>query len=116
MVKQKNMIEKLGIKQENDFGTFFNRIGLEPNHKKMFGVKDTDEIYRLTFDIHEDQSEPDWNAIEYWGWLDFSDMEYKMVFPNYKLFHVCFPYGVKAAEDSGKGKSYRLKLVSANLI
>lgn len=110
------MIEKFGIKRENDDGTFFTRIGLEPTHAKMFGVNDTDEIYRLTFDIHEDQSEPDWNAIEYWGWLDFNDMEYKMIFPNYKLFHVCFPYGVKASEDSGKGKSYRLKLVSANLI
>lgn len=75
------MIEKFGIKQENDIGTFYNRIGLEPNHTKMFGVKDTDEIYRLTFDIHDDQSEPDWNAIEYWGWLDFSDMEYKVNYP-----------------------------------
>jgi hypothetical protein len=110
------MIENFGIKQQNEDGTFFTRIGLEPTHAKMFGVKDTDEIYRLTFDIHEDQSEPDWNAIDYWGWLDFNDMEYKMIFPNYKLFHACFPYGVKASEASGRGKSYRLKLVSADLI
>ena len=110
------MIEKFGVKRQNEDGTFFTGIGLDINHEKMFGVKDTDETYRLTFDINEDQSEPDWNAIEYWGWLDFSDMEYKMIFPNYKLFHVCFPYGVKASEASGRGKSYRLKLVSADLI
>lgn len=110
------MIEHFGIKRQNEDGTFFTRIGLDPTHAKIFGVNDTDEIYRLTFDIHEDQSEPDWNTIDYWGWLDFSDMEYKMIFPNYKLFHVCFPYGVKAIEASGRGKSYRLKLVSADLI
>lgn len=35
-----------------------------------------------------------------------------MIWQNYRLFHCCFPYGVKAEEKSGKGKSLRLKIVS----
>ena len=71
-----------------------------------------DKIYEIILDKHEDQSEPNWNSIDYWGWLDFDDNEYKIIYPNYKLFHCCFPYGVQVEEKSGKGKAVRLKLVS----
>lgn len=107
------MIEEYGVIQyDKNNEIYFNSIGLNPKFAKSYGVKDTDKIYKVKFDIHEDQSEPNLNAIEYWGWLDFDDNKYKMIWPNYKLFHCCFPYGVKVEEQSGRGKSYRLKLVS----
>ena len=106
------MIEEYAIIQENDKGLYFTTIGLNPKFAHYWGVKDTDKIYKVTFDIHENQSEPNWDAQEYWGWLDFDDNKYKMIWPNYKLFHCCFTYGVKAEELSGKGKSVRLKLIS----
>ena len=107
------MIEKYGVMQYNENNEmYFSSIGLNPKFAHFYGVKDTDTIYKVKFDIHEDQSEPDWNALEYWGWLDFDNNTYSMIWPNYKLFHCCFTYGVKVEEQSGKGKSYRLKLVS----
>ena len=105
------MIEKYAVIQENNDGIYFSTIGLNPNFASAYGVKDTDKIYKVTFDIHEDQSEPKWNAQEYWGWEDFDDNQYKIIWPNYKLFHCCFPYGVKAEELAGKGKAVRLKLI-----
>ena len=106
------MIEEYAVICENENGIYFSTIGLNPKFAHYWGVKDTDTIYKVIFDIHEDQSEPDWDAQEYWGWLDKRENKFKMIWQNYRLFHCCFPYGVKAEEKSGKGKSFRLKLVS----
>lgn len=106
------MIKQYATLEENSNGIYFNHIGLNPKYAYHYGVTDKDKIYEIILDKHEDQSEPNWDAIDYWGWLDFDNNEYKTIWPNYKLFHCCFPYGVKAEEKSGKGKAVRLKLIS----
>lgn len=106
------MIKQYATLEEKNGEIYFNHIGLNPKYAHYFGVSDKDKIYEIVLEPHEDQSEPNWNDIDYWGWLDYEDNEYKIIWPNYKLFHCCFPYGVDAEEKSGKGKSVRLKLVS----
>lgn len=71
----------------------------------------SEDVLEVKMCISENQSAPDWNAQEYWGWYDFELKEFSLIFPNYKLLFVCFPYGIKSAEDCGKGKAYRLEIV-----
>jgi hypothetical protein len=106
------MIKEYATIEEKNNEIYFNHIGLNPKYAHFYGVNDKNKIYEIVLEPHEDQSEPDWNALEYWGWLDYEDNEYKMIWPNYRLFHCCFAYGVKAEENSGRGKAVRLKLVS----
>lgn len=106
------MIEEYGVIQEKDNKIYFSNIGLDPKHSYCWGVTNSDKIYKVTFEVHEDQSEPKWEEQEYWAWFDKRDKKYKMIWPNYRLFSCCFPYGVLAEELSGKGKSVRLKLVN----
>ena len=47
------MIEKYAVIQENNDGIYFSTIGLNPNFASAYGVKDTDKIYKVTFNIHE---------------------------------------------------------------
>lgn len=107
------MIEEYAVIHYNKNNEiYFSSIGLIPEFADFYGVKDIDKIYKVKFEVSEDQSEPDWNALDYWGWLNFDDNKFTMIWANYKLFHCCFTYGVKSEEQSGKGKSYRLKLIS----
>lgn len=93
-----------------DYGDFFTDFGIHKDHAHIWGAK-SEDVLEVKMCISENQSPPDWNAQEYWGWYDFELKEFSLIFPNYKLLFVCFPYGIKSAEDCGKGKAYRLKII-----
>jgi len=47
-------------------------------------------------------------AATHWGWMRPTDTEPVMIYPREVLFRVCFPYGVQAEVDAGKGRMVRL--------
>ena len=47
-------------------------------------------------------------AATHWGWLRANDDTPVMIYPREVLFRVCFPYGVQAEVDAGKGRVVRL--------
>ena len=96
---------------KSDYGDFFTDFGIHKDHAHIWGVKGED-VLEVKMRVSENQSPPDWNAQEYWGWYDFELKEFSLIFPNYKLLFVCFPYGIKSAEDCGKGKAYRLEIIN----
>lgn len=67
----------------------------------MCGPK-KDEIIKL--DVIEDDNG------SYWG---FYDGEISMIWPSLIQLEMCFPYGLKTAEDCGKGKHIKLKIEKA---
>lgn len=51
----------------------------------------------------------------YWGWLDVAKPAVaqqvpKMIQPHLGLLSVCFPYGLKAAEEAGQGQRIQLRI------
>lgn len=44
----------------------------------------------------------------YWGWKDFEDKKYSMIYYRKELAEMCFPYGYKAEEKRGRGKLVNL--------
>lgn len=44
----------------------------------------------------------------HWGWMRPADTEPVMIYPREVLFRICFPYGVQAEVDAGKGRVVRL--------
>ena len=100
-----NIIHTTGVKSER--GHYIN-MGITEKSAFLYGCNSS-QIENITFEVSDDQSPANTELMEYWGWFDFDDNKYKMIWPNYRLFHCCFTYGVKVEEQSGKGKSYRLK-------
>lgn len=47
-------------------------------------------------------------AATHWGWMATDATEPVMIYPREVLFRVCFPYGVQAEVDAGKGRVVRL--------
>lgn len=48
------------------------------------------------------------SAATHWGWIRAGETEPIMIYPREVLFRVCFPYGVQAEVDAGKGCVVRL--------
>lgn len=44
----------------------------------------------------------------HWGWMATGADAPVMIYPREVLFRVCFPYGVRAEVDAGKGRVVRL--------
>jgi len=44
----------------------------------------------------------------HWGWLDASDPTPSMIWPSRIQYDMCFPYGPRAEEDAGRGRTVRL--------
>jgi hypothetical protein len=51
-------------------------------------------------------------AATHWSWIDAGDdsPSWALTWPSRAQFEVCFPYGVKAEEERGKGRSVRLRV------
>jgi hypothetical protein len=49
-------------------------------------------------------------AATHWSWVDASADEpaWALTWPSRAQFEICFPYGVKAEEEAGKGRAIRL--------
>jgi hypothetical protein len=68
----------------------------------------------VTLDRPEDRSRPqtnaEYNALEYWGWIDAGKDVPDMIQHAYSLFSMQFPDGSEGEENAGQGKAYRLHI------
>lgn len=104
---------RTGVLKYYNGESYFSHIGINPKFKKFYGVNEDEKIYDIEFEIHEEQNCPkDLNSIDYWGFLKSGEQEedMRLIFPNYKQFSVCFPYGISVEEENKTGKSYRLRV------
>lgn len=47
-------------------------------------------------------------AATHWGWLKTGEDEPSLIWPSHAQFSVCFPYGPRAEEQAGRGRTVRL--------
>lgn len=77
---------------------------ISKQHSKMWGRNPEDVIEVKATIIEEDiivkellknSSKYDSNQIDYFGWIDFDNNELNihMIYPNIKMYFICFPYG-----------------------
>ena len=92
-------------------GKYYHHFGIHPLTCSLYG--DTpDDIETLTLKIDDNQDLPNNNIdIDYWGWFDTDQQEFTMIYTARFLLNMCFPNGIKASEDTGQGKAYRLKIL-----
>jgi hypothetical protein len=46
----------------------------------------------------------------YWAWWDNEDQAFCMVWQSHAQLEVCFPYGINAAEERGRGEACRVRV------
>lgn len=46
----------------------------------------------------------------YWGWWDAEQDKFSMIYLSKFLLAMCFPYGIRAEEEAGKGKALRFRI------
>lgn len=49
-------------------------------------------------------------AATHWAWIGAGETKPSLVYPAWPLFSICFPYGVKAEVEAGKGRVVRLAI------
>lgn len=93
------------------------------NVLKHFGVSDItaglysdkkEEIITVKFRLANDQSLPDKGYMpkpDYWGFFYKERKDFIFIWDQYMSLDICFPSGIKGAEDAGKGKAYRLEVI-----
>lgn len=98
-------------------GKNFEHFGIHSLNALLYGHK-AEDILRVELIIAEDQTIPpppqndkDVLKPDYWGWLDSTINEFTMVYPKRFLLEICFPAGLKATEEKGRGKAYRLNVL-----
>ena len=98
-------------------GKYFQHFGINEKSAVLYG-DDVDDIEEVELKISENQLIPfseqertDKN-VDYWGWFDNEREEITLIWHKRFLLNICFPYGIEATEKVGKGKAYRLEIVS----
>lgn len=87
--------------QPNTF-FYFNIFESLPQVKMCEG-KFPEKRFSITLEINSEGN--------YWGWLDYARNEYCMIYPHRELLEICFPYGMKAAIERGKGEITRFNVI-----
>lgn len=97
-------------------GEYFEHFGIREVTASLYGKK-KEEILEVKLTISEDQSippppqnDPAVLTSDYWGWWDNEDKAFTMIYQKRFLLDMCFPYGIEASEEKGKGKAYRLEV------
>jgi len=97
----------------NKAGKFYQHFGIHETLCSLYGDKPED-IVEVEFHISEDQTVPKPNekmlSADYWGWYNNKEFT-MMIYAQRFLLEMCFPNGIKASEDYGQGKAYRLEIV-----
>ena len=96
--------------REQDGILYFTNIFPDPRTVRMC-LNSPEPIFEI--DVKESDID---NNQPYWGWLDAEDGEIRYVFPAKTLVSACFPYGVKAAEESGQGKMIKVAITEIKQI
>jgi len=101
----------------NERGDFYQHFGIHPMLVSLYGDK-VEDIVEVEFKVSEDQSIPPNDQSmnpDYWGWYDNKKEAFSMmIYAKRFLLEMCFVYGIKACEDRGEGKAYRLEIVKVN--
>lgn len=99
-------------------GKHYHHFGIHPRSAFLYG-NDPKDIVELTMKLANDQDVPEHIAGEksnpnadYWGWYSNEDERFVFIWQAYLLLDMCFPYGMKAEEERGRGKAYRLEIES----
>jgi len=91
-------------------GDHYHHFGIYPATASLYGDK-IEDIEEVTLTVSDDQSPDNSMDVDYWGWYDNKKGEFtNMIYPKYFLLNMCFPYGIKATEETGQGKAYRLEI------
>lgn len=97
---------------------YYHHFGIHEKTCCLYGDKPED-IVEVEFRVSADQSLPDEDNKEklmtpdYWGWYDEERKEFTMmIYAKRFLLNMCFPSGIKACEEAGQGKAYRLEIVN----
>jgi len=96
------------LKDSNEKGTHYKNFYSNIKGTQMCMGK-SEPIFKIEVKISENQ-EKDVDPIEYWGWIDNEDNYISLIYPQYFLLSMCFPYGIEATEKKGQGKAIKLKL------
>lgn len=104
------------IWSNNEEKPHYYHFGIHPITASLYG-NDPSEIQTIQMKISDNQEKADSNEHlanepDYWGWYDIKDESFSFIFPKYFLLNMCFPAGIKATEERGQGKAYRLEVVS----
>ena len=98
---------------KNDEG--YKHFGISKELASMYGAIPGD-IVELKLKLSEDQNLPKDlkgdGKFDYWGFYRIKEERFIFIYPSYLSLNMCFPAGVKAAEDSGEGKAYRLEVIT----
>jgi hypothetical protein len=97
----------------NENGKFYEHFGISPKLASLYGDKPED-IVEVEFKISDNQKVPPHDKsmnVDYWGWYDSRIKKFSMIYAKHFLLEMCFPYGIKANEDKGQGKAYRLEII-----
>jgi len=70
---------------------------------RIHGVPDDEIVEVRVREVEGDEPES-----EYWGYVYAGKAEFEMIWPSLGQLDMCFPYGLKAAEESGDGQRVNL--------
>ena len=68
------------------------------------------EMYLSRGEVAVEVSLKESDAGSYWGWIDPKGDHYSMVYPDKKLFNMCFPYGPEIEVSKSRGRIVRLNI------
>lgn len=91
----------------------FQHFGIHPVTAQVYGDK-VEDILDVELTLAENQVKPSPNqkyeVADYWGYFDYEQNKFTMIYPQYFLLSMCFPSGVDVAEEVGRGKAFRLNV------
>lgn len=112
-MSQKIEIPKISYDTAVLTNEIFNHFGIHPSTTQLYGDRVEDILdVELTLGLDQERPLPNSECWEpdYWGWFDYNKNEFTMVYAQYFLLNMCFPSGIKIAEQCGRGEAYRLNV------
>lgn len=107
-----NTAEYWGLREESGlYSHIYRSVGCV---KMCCRADEVSNIVQLTVVEHHDQTQPAFEEArrlkeaDYWGFKYESKDHFEMIQSSLIFLDICFTYGLKAAEDKGNGKAYRL--------
>lgn len=97
-------------------GSHYKDFGIHEMVASLYGA-DPKDIVELEFVISTNQTPVEKNLTsyedsDYWVWMDKDgNSSQRLLWPQHFLLNMCFPYGIKAAEEAGQGKAFRVELI-----
>lgn len=87
-------------------------FGISQLSASLYGDK-IEDIISVKFRLANEQGIPKeiTYSPDYWGWYCFERRDFSLVWPSFMSLDLCFPSGIKGAEEAGKGKAYRLEVI-----